>query len=167
VILLYSYMKRFTWATHFILGLSLACAPIGAWVAIRGTLELDPVLLGLAVLLWVAGFDIIYSCQDVEFDRTENLHSIPGRFGIRPALWISGILHFLMIPLLAAVFLQAGLSWLSLAGLGLVSFLLAYEHSLVRPTDLSRVNAAFFSINGWVSVLLFVITGIDILRQRA
>jgi 4-hydroxybenzoate polyprenyltransferase len=167
VILLYSYMKRFTWATHFILGLSLALAPIGAWVAILGTLHPVPLLLGLAVLLWVAGFDIIYSCQDVEFDRSERLHSIPERFGIRPALWVSGILHLFMVALLALVFIQAGLGRLSLAGLGLVSMLLAYEHSLVRPSDLSRVNAAFFTINGWISVLLFVITGIDILRHRA
>lgn len=167
IVLLYSYMKRFTWGTHFFLGLSLACAPIGAWVAVRGTLEADPLLLGLAVLLWVAGFDIIYSCQDVQFDQAEQLYSIPKRFGIVRALWISGFLHAFMVILLALLFLKVGLGVLSLAGLGLVTLLLAYEHSLVKPADLSRVNAAFFTINGWISILLLVITGIDILWHRA
>jgi 4-hydroxybenzoate polyprenyltransferase len=166
IVLGYSYMKRYTWGTHFFLGLALACAPVGAWIAIRGNLAAVPLLLGLAVLLWVAGFDIIYSCQDVQFDRGERLYSIPKRFGITGALWISGILHACMVLLLVIVFLGAGLGLLSLAGLGLVAILLLYEHSLVRPGDLSRVNAAFFTINGWISVLLFVIAGIDILWHR-
>jgi 4-hydroxybenzoate polyprenyltransferase len=166
IVLSYSYMKRFTWGTHFVLGLSLACAPVGAWVAIQGTLAGLPILLGWAVLLWVAGFDIIYACQDVEFDRTETLYSIPKRFGVRVALWISGLLHACMVFLLALVFLQAGLGWMSLAGLAIVALLLSYEHSLVRPADLSRINAAFFTINGWISVLLLVITGMDILWHR-
>jgi 4-hydroxybenzoate polyprenyltransferase len=167
LIFMYSYMKRFTWGTHFILGMALACAPVGAWVAIRGTLEATPLLLGLAVLLWVAGFDIIYSCQDVTFDQGERLYSIPKRFGVAGALRISGILHACMVILLAVVFWKAGLGPLSLAGLGLVALLLIYEHSLVKPGDLSRVNAAFFTINGWISVLLFVIAGVDILWRRA
>jgi 4-hydroxybenzoate polyprenyltransferase len=167
LILLYSYMKRFTWGTHFILGLALACAPVGAWVAIRGTLEAIPLLLGLAVLLWVAGFDIIYSCQDMTFDQRERLYSIPKRFGIAGALRISEILHACMVILLAVVFWRAGLGLLSLAGLALVALLLAYEHSLVKPADLSRVNAAFFTINGWISVLLFIIAGVDLLWHRA
>jgi 4-hydroxybenzoate polyprenyltransferase len=166
IIIFYSYMKRFTWTTHFFLGLSLACAPVGAWVAIRGNISQVPLLLGLAVILWVAGFDIIYSCQDVAFDQGERLHSIPKRFGIARALWISGFLHACMVILVALVFLRMGLGVLSLAGLGLVTVLLAYEHSLVRPSDLSRVNAAFFTINGWISVLLFVTTGMDILWRR-
>jgi len=166
IILLYSYMKRFTWGTHFFLGLALACAPIGAWVAIRGTLTAVPLILGLAVVLWVAGFDIIYSCQDVVFDQAETLYSIPKRFGVKRALWISGLLHACMVILLALLFRKLGLGVLSLAGLGLVTILLAYEHSLVRPSDLSRVNAAFFTINGWISVLLFVITGIDVFWHR-
>jgi 4-hydroxybenzoate polyprenyltransferase len=166
IVLGYSYMKRFTWGTHFFLGLSLACAPVGAWVAIRGDLGTVPLLLGLAVLLWVAGFDIIYSCQDVEFDRTERLYSIPKHFGIAGALWISGMLHACMVILLGLVFWKAGLGLFSLAGLGLVTILLVYEHSLVRPGDLSRVNAAFFTINGWISVLLFVVAGVDILWHR-
>jgi 4-hydroxybenzoate polyprenyltransferase len=166
IIIFYSYMKRFTWTTHFFLGLSLACAPVGAWVAIRGNISQVPLLLGLAVILWVTGFDIIYSCQDVAFDQGERLHSIPKRFGIARALWISGFLHACMVILLALLFLRMGLGVLSLAGLGLVTVLLAYEHSLVRPSDLSRVNAAFFTINGWISVLLFVTTGMDILWRR-
>jgi len=166
IVLGYSYMKRVTWGTHFFLGLSLACAPVGAWVAIRGDLGTVPLLLGLAVLLWVAGFDIIYSCQDLEFDRTERLYSIPKRFGVAGALWISGTLHACMVILLGLVFWKAGLGLFSLAGLGLVTLLLVYEHSLVRPGDLSRINAAFFTINGWISVLLFVIAGVDMLWQR-
>jgi 4-hydroxybenzoate polyprenyltransferase len=167
IILLYSYMKRFTWGTHFFLGLALACAPVGAWIAIRGKLAALPLLLGCVVLLWVAGFDIIYSCQDVEFDRAERLYSIPRRFGIRRALWISGILHAFMVALLAEALLEAELGLLSLAGLGLVAILLAYEHSLVKPNDLSRINAAFFTVNGWISVLLLMIIGIDIFWHRA
>ena len=166
IVLLYSFMKRFTWGTHFFLGLALGCAPIGAWVAIRGTLTMIPLLLGLAVLLWVAGFDIIYACQDVGFDRTSKLHSIPSRFGIARALWISAALHACMVVLLAGLFVGMKLGALSLAGLGVVTLLLAYEHSLVKPSDLSRVNAAFFTINGWISVLLFLTTGIDIYWHR-
>ena len=166
IIFLYSYMKRFTWGTHFFLGLSLSCAPVGAWVAIRGTISAVPLSLGLAVILWVAGFDIIYACQDVAFDEREQLHSIPRRFGLARALWISALLHAGMVILLAVLFLQVGLGWLSLAGLGIVAVLLAYEHSLVRPSDLRRVNAAFFTINGWISVLLSVTTGIDIFWHR-
>jgi 4-hydroxybenzoate polyprenyltransferase len=166
ILFLYSYMKRFTWGTHFFLGLSLACAPVGAWVAIRGSMAAVPLLLGLAVILWVSGFDIIYACQDVAFDEKVRLHSIPRRFGLAGALWISAWLHAGMVILLAVLFLRAGLGWLSLAGLGMVAVLLAYEHSLVRPSNLSRVNAAFFTINGWISVLLSVTTGIDILWHR-
>lgn len=166
IVLGYSYMKRLTWGTHFFLGLSLACAPVGAWVAIRGDFGAIPLLLGFAVLLWVAGFDIIYSCQDLEFDRSEHLYSIPKRFGIAGALWISGVLHACMVVLLGLVFWMAELGLLSLAGLAVVTLLLVYEHRLVKPGDLSRVNAAFFTINGWISVLLFVIAGVDILWHR-
>jgi len=166
IIFLYSYTKRFTWGTHFFLGLSLSCAPVGAWVAVQGSISAVPLLLGLAVILWTAGFDIIYACQDVVFDDREHLHSIPSRFGLAGALWISALLHAGMVILLAVLFLRAGLGWLSLAGLGMVAILLAYEHSLVRPSDLTRVNAAFFTINGWISVLLSVTAGIDILWHR-
>ncbi len=162
IVFSYSYTKRFTWLTHMFLGLSLACAPIGAWIAIRGDLTFAPLLLGLAVLLWVAGFDVIYSCQDVDFDAKEPLYSIPKRFGITGALWISTILHAVMIALLGLLYWHEGLGIISLVGLGVVALLLAYEHSLVRPADLSRVNAAFFTVNGWISVLLLFTTGIDI-----
>jgi len=166
ILLLYSFLKRFTWATHFFLGLSLACAPVGAWIAIRGSVSGIPLVLGLAVVLWVAGFDIVYSCQDLAFDRKEPLYSMPKRFGIPCALWISGFLHACMVILLSLLFLRMRLGILSLAGLGLVTLLLAYEHSLVRPSDMSRVNAAFFTVNGWISVLLLVSTGADIIWHR-
>lgn len=165
LVFFYSYTKRFTWLSHFVLGLALACAPMGAWVAIRGTVELLPAMLGLAVVLWVAGLDIIYACQDVEFDRRELLRSIPGRFGVAGALWISALLHLAMVALLAVLFVGEGLGAVALGGLGLTAVLLAWEHSLVKPSDLSRVNTAFFTVNGWISVLLFLATSIDIIRR--
>ncbi len=163
IVLSYSFTKRFTWCTHFLLGLALACAPVGAWIALRGDITAVPLLLGLAVVLWVASFDIIYACQDVEFDGGQPLHSIPKRFGVTGALWISGFLHLVMVGLLAFLFWREGLGPLSFAGLALVAVLLAYEHSLVKPSDLGRVNTAFFTVNGWISILLFVTTGTDIL----
>jgi 4-hydroxybenzoate polyprenyltransferase len=164
IIFFYSYTKRFTWLTHIFLGISLACAPIGAWIALRGDIALSPVMLGLAVVLWVAGFDIIYSCQDVEFDSGESLYSIPKRFGVSAALWLSAGLHLVMLGLLGFLFWSEGLGAISFSGLTVVGLLLAYEHNLVRPMDLSRANTAFFTINGWISVLLFVTTLIDLLR---
>jgi 4-hydroxybenzoate polyprenyltransferase len=163
IVLLYSFAKRYTWLTHFFLGLALACAPVGAWIAIQGSIGAVPLLLGLIVVLWVAGFDIIYACQDVDFDRREELHSIPARFGIPAALWISALLHLSMVALIGYIIWLSRLDGLSLAGLAVVTALLAYEHSVVRPSDMSRVNTAFFTINGWISVLLFATTGIDIL----
>ena len=163
IVFLYSYTKRFTWLTHLFLGISLACAPIGAWIALRGTIDLSPLILGFAVALWVAGFDIIYSCQDVQFDQREPLYSIPKRFGIRFALGISAILHLAMLGVLGFLFWREGLGFVSFLGLAIVGLLLAYEHSLVRPTDLSRVNTAFFTINGWIGILLFATTLIDLL----
>lgn len=165
IIFFYSYTKRFTWLAHIFLGVSLACAPIGAWIAIKGDLTLSPLILGCVVALWVAGFDIIYSCQDVEFDQKEALYSIPKRFGVAGALWISAILHLIMLGILGFLFWREGLGSISYVGWGIVSLLLAYEHSLVRPKDLSRANAAFFTINGWISVLLFLTTIIDLLRN--
>ena len=163
IIFFYSFTKRITWFAHMFLGISLACAPIGAWIALKGTLSAAPLVLGLAVALWVAGFDIIYACQDVEFDRKESLFSVPKRFGIRAALWISVILHLIMLGILACLFVQEGIGYIGFSGLILVGLLLAYEHSLVRPKDLSRANTAFFTINGWISILLCVTTAIDIL----
>ena len=163
IMFFYSWTKRFTWSSHFFLGLVLACAPIGAWVAIRGEIGATALLLGLAVSLWVAGLDIIYACQDVDFDRRVRLRSIPERFGVPAALWISGAAHAAMLAVLVWLFRSEGLGPISLAGLGAVALLLAYEHSLVRPSDLSRVNTAFFTVNGWISILLFATTSVDIL----
>jgi 4-hydroxybenzoate polyprenyltransferase len=118
-------------------------------------------------MLWVSGFDVIYSCQDVEFDGRETLYSIPKRFGIGAALWISAALHLVMLGILGFLFWREGLGGISFAGLAVVGLLLAYEHSLVRPTDLSRANTAFFTINGWISILLFTTTMIDVLRNGA
>ena len=165
IIFFYSYTKRFTWLSHVFLGVSLACAPIGAWIALRGDITLSPLILGGAVALWVAGFDIIYSCQDVEFDRKESLHSIPRRFGVAAALWLSAILHLIMLGILGFLFWREGLGTISYLGLAIVGLLLAYEHSLVQPRDLSRANTAFFTINGWISVLLFLTTMIDLFRN--
>jgi len=166
ILFVYSYTKRFTWLSHLFLGLALAGAPIGAWIAIKGTVDATALILGFVVALWVAGFDIIYSCQDVDFDRHESLFSIPKRYGIKAALWISAVLHILMIGILAGLFARENLGTISFVGLGAVGLLLLYEHSLVRPTDLSRVNTAFFTVNGWISILLCVTTAIDILWNR-
>jgi 4-hydroxybenzoate polyprenyltransferase len=163
IVFLYSFTKRFTWMTHFFLGISLACAPIGAWIAVKGSLAWTPLILGLAVALWVAGFDVIYSCQDVEFDRQEPVYSVPKRYGIRAALWLSAALHLIMLIVLVFLFWKEGLGPISFLGLTVVGLLLAYEHSLVRPADLSRANTAFFTINGWISILLFATTMIDVL----
>ncbi|MBN2241165.1 MAG: UbiA family prenyltransferase [Acidobacteria bacterium] len=165
ILFFYSFTKRFTWLAHMFLGICLAGAPIGAWIAIKGSVSAAPLILGLAVALWVAGFDIIYACQDVEFDRKEPLFSIPKRFGIRASLWISGILHGVMLGILAYLFVLEGIGYVGFSGLLVVGLLLAYEHSLVRPGNLSRANTAFFTINGWISILLCVTTAIDILSN--
>jgi 4-hydroxybenzoate polyprenyltransferase len=149
----YSYTKRFTALSHVVLGLALAIAPVGAWIAVRGRLDLPPVLLGFGVLAWVAGFDIIYACQDVDFDRGAGLHSIPARLGAGGALYVARGLHVAAVLALIAVALVAGLHPAALVGVGLVAVMLAYEHSLVREGDLSRVDAAFFTVNGWIGVL--------------
>ncbi|MDR0843397.1 MAG: putative 4-hydroxybenzoate polyprenyltransferase [Acidobacteriota bacterium] len=163
VVFFYSFTKRFTWLSHIFLGVALAAAPIGAWIALRGDIAVSPLVLGLVVVLWVSGFDIIYSCQDVEFDRKTTLHSIPQRFGTAAALWISAFLHLSMLGILAFLFWKEDLGTISYLGLSVVGLLLAYEHSLVRPGDLSRANTAFFTVNGWISVLLFMTTMIDLL----
>lgn len=162
VVLGYSYTKRFTSWSHVILGLSLGIAPAGGWVAVSGALDPAAVLLAGAVTCWVAGFDIIYSCQDVAFDECTNLHSLPRRLGIGRALNVAAALHLIMILLLAWAFSLFGLSWPSWSGLALVAGALVYEHRLVRPDDLRRVNAAFFSVNGVVSIVLFVSVGLDL-----
>ena len=163
IIFFYSFTKRFTWLSHIFLGVALAAAPVGAWIALRGTIEASPLILGLAVALWVSGFDIIYSCQDVDFDVKESLYSIPKRFGTAAALRISAFFHMIMIGILAFLFWKENLGTISYLGLAAVGLLFAYEHSLVRPGDISRANTAFFTVNGWISILLFVSTMMDLL----
>lgn len=161
----YSLTKRFTALAHFWLGASLFLAPFGAWIAIRGLEGLAvPFLLGLAVLFWVAGFDIFYACQDVDFDRKAKLHSIPARLGVPASLRVATACHAVMVVLLLTLPWAAGdyLGWIYLAGVAAVAFLLAYEHWLVRPDDLTRVNQAFFQVNGAVSVGLLVVVLIQL-----
>lgn len=162
VVLGYSFTKRFTALSHWFIGLALAVAPAGAWIAIRGTIELPPVLLGFAILFWTAGFDLIYSCQDAEFDRAQNLFSVPSRYGIRTALLMSRLCHCVTVLLLIAFGRMAGLGWIYLSGVAVVAVLLVYEHSLVHADDLSRVNEAFFTVNGLISVLLLLFSSLDL-----
>ena len=159
----YSFTKRVTALSHFILGMCLGMSPIAAWIALRGGLSVGVLVLGGAVMLWVAGFDIVYACQDVEFDRVEGLHSLPRRYGIRSALAVSAGLHVLMLALLVWVARTEGLGWVALVGLAVVAALLIYEHAIVKSSDLSRVNAAFFTINGYISVLFFLTWAADLL----
>ena len=165
-VLLYSYTKRFTFLSHLILGWCLSIAPSGAWIAIQGRLTLVPLLLSLAVMLWTAGFDVLYACQDYDFDRQSGLHSIPRRFGIARALWIARGIHGLMFISLVAFFLMANLGWLGLIGVLATGLLLIYQHSIVKPDDLSRLNAAFFTTNAFVSVILFVTMAGDAFLSR-
>jgi len=162
-VLLYSYTKRFTALSHIVLGWCLSIAPTGAWIAVRGAIDSPvPLLLSLAVALWTAGFDIIYACQDREFDVEAELHSIPQRFGVERAFWIARLLHIAMIATLVVVFFLSGLHWPGLSGIIATAVLLTYQHSMVRPGDLSRLNVAFFTTNAWVSVILFVTVALDI-----
>jgi 4-hydroxybenzoate polyprenyltransferase len=165
ILLGYSFTKRFTVLSHLILGLCLGMSPAAAWIALRGDLSVSMLLLGAAVMLWVAGFDTIYACQDVEFDHSLGLHSIPRRYGVRAALWVSALLHVATLALLVAVARMENLGWVAAAGLAAVALLLAYEHSLVKPSDLSRVNAAFFTVNGFISILFFLTWAADLLRH--
>lgn len=162
----YSFTKRFTHLCHVFLGLAIGIAPSAAWIAVKGRLEWAPVLLTAAVMLWVGGFDIIYSCQDAEFDRSLGLRSIPARFGIAGALGISRGMHGLCVLLLLLLPLLTPLGAVYLAGVLGVAGLLIYEQSLVRPDDLSKVNAAFFTVNGWVSIGLFLFTAADVLLHH-
>ncbi len=163
----YSFTKRFTSLSHLVLGFCLGIAPAAAWIAVRGSLDFRILLLTAAVMFWTAGFDIIYSCQDYEFDRSTGLFSLPAKIGLGPALVVSRVLHGLMILSLVALAAELHLGALSLAGIVAVALLLIYEQSLVRATDFSRVNAAFFTMNGWVSVLFFFFWAADILLLRS
>lgn len=164
-LLAYSWTKRFTALAHFWLGTALLLAPVAAWIAIRGMHELQiPLVLGLAVCAWVAGFDIIYACQDADFDRQARLYSIPARLGVARALRIAFVCHVTMLVLLAVLYVLASppLGYIYLAGLGVVTVLIVYEHALVRPNDLTRVNQAFFNVNAIISVGLFVLLLVEI-----
>src|SRR6202035_4680676 len=149
VVFFYSFTKRFTTFSHLILGFSLGMAPAAAWMAVTGSLDPRILWLTAAVTFWTAGFDIIYSCQDYEVDQREGLFSLPRRFGIGGALWIARLFHVIMILCLIALAVTFNLGWLSLVGIAAIILLLTYEHSLVKADDLSRVDAAFFTVNGY------------------
>jgi 4-hydroxybenzoate polyprenyltransferase len=166
VVLTYSFTKRFTSLSHVVLGFALGIAPAAAWIAIRGTLEPRILWLTAAVTFWTAGFDIIYSCQDYDFDRREGLFSLPKRLGIAGALWVSRTFHLAMLVCLGMLVAQFNLGPIGWTGTAVVAALVAYEHRLVRADNLSRIDAAFFTMNGWVSVLFFVFVTADILFLR-
>ncbi len=164
ILSLYSLAKRFTSYTHYILGFSLGMSPIGAWLAVSGSLSWTPVFLGLAVLCWVSGFDLLYALQDIEFDRETGLFSLPVKLGIPATLKLAKRLHLIMLGLLFLLFLASPfLGWLYLLGLFIAAALLHYEHQLISADDLSRIDAAFFTMNGYLSVSLFLITAFDVL----
>jgi len=166
VILGYSFAKRFTRWSHLILGLALGIAPSAAWIAVRGSLDPRILVLTLAVLLWVAGFDVLYACQDFEHDRSAGLNSIPQAFGMRAAFWIARGLHGLMLLALVSLVFLFGLGPLAMAGIAITAALLLYEHSIISPSDLRRLNAAFFTLNGIISVLFFVFIAADVLHRH-
>ncbi len=156
----YSYAKRFTSFAHFLLGLALAISPSAAWIAVRGNLMDEvPILMSLFVLIWTAGFDVLYACQDFEYDRKAGLRSIPARFGIKNALWIARLFHFQAFIVLLILWFATGMAWLALTGVVLIGALFFYQHTLVRANDLSRINAAFFTTNAFVSVILLLTFG--------
>lgn len=161
----YSYAKRFTSLAHFWLGAALMLAPIAAWIALRGDLQWPPVLLGLAVLFWVSGFDIIYACQDADFDRQSGLHSIPARIGIRNALRLAAACHAIMVGTLIALGFAYPMGIVYFVGVGVVFALLLYEHAIVRPDDLSRVNVAFLQVNIAISMGLLAVGVADLLTR--
>jgi 4-hydroxybenzoate polyprenyltransferase len=166
VLLLYSYTKRFTRWSHLVLGFALGIAPSAAWIAVRGSLDPRILLLTAAVTFWVAGFDILYACQDYEFDCAAGLHSIPRHIGIHGALWVARAFHVVMLLLLIALLPAFTLGKLAIAGVVAVSLLLLYEHSLVKPDDLSRLNAAFFTMNGVISVVFALFIAGDLWLRK-
>lgn len=156
----YSYAKRFTSLAHLVLGWALAISPTAAWIAVRGTIDSEvPILLSLVVMMWTAGFDVMYACQDYEYDRKAGLNSIPARFGVRNSLWIARVFHVQSFIVLLLLYAVTELGWIALAGVGAVGVLLIYQHTLVKPNDLSRMNAAFFTTNAFVSVILLATFG--------
>lgn len=167
VLLLYSYTKRWTRWSHLVLGFALGIAPAAAWIAVRGSLDARILLLTAAVTFWVGGFDVLYACQDYDFDSTSGLHSIPRYCGIGRSLWIARGLHIVMVVLLAALVWAFGLGTFALIGVAAVFVLLGYEHSLVSKDDLSKLNAAFFTMNGVIAVVFFVFVALDLLLRHS
>ncbi len=166
IVLVYSYTKRFTRWSHLFLGFALGIAPAAAWIAVRGSLDPRILLLTAAVTFWVGGFDVLYACQDHVFDVERGLHSIPRHWGIGNALWVARLLHVVMLFLLIGLVMAFGLGKLAMLGVLAVALLLAYEHSLVSANDLSQLNAAFFTMNGVVSVVFFFFVAADLLLRR-
>jgi 4-hydroxybenzoate polyprenyltransferase len=166
ILLLYSYTKRFTRWSHLVLGFALGIAPAAAWIAVRGSLDPRILLLTAAVTFWVAGFDVLYACQDFDFDRDAGLHSLPRHVGISRALWIARTFHLIMLALLIAMIPAFSLGTLAMAGIIVVTLLLLYEHTLVKPDDLSKLNAAFFTMNGVISVVFLVFLSADLLFRK-
>lgn len=162
MLVIYSYTKRFTWACHVVLGFTIALAPLGGWVAVTGEVTLSSLVLYVAAAFWTAGFDIIYACQDIEFDKEEGVYSIPSRFGIAGALTIAKVFHIITAIGFIALFFITGLSWIYAAGIVISCALLIYEHYIVTPSDLSRLQTAFFTLNSVVSIVIFVFTLIDV-----
>jgi 4-hydroxybenzoate polyprenyltransferase len=167
IVLIYSYSKRVTRWSHLLLGFALGIAPAAAWIAVRGSLDPRILLLTAAVTFWVGGFDVIYACQDFEFDRSYGLHSLPRYFGVPTALWIARLFHLAMLGLLVALVVAFGLGKLAIIGIVAVAALLAYEHSLVRHDDLSELDAAFFTMNGVIAVVFFGFVAGDLLLRRS
>jgi 4-hydroxybenzoate polyprenyltransferase len=161
-LVIYSYTKRFTWACHLILGLTIALAPLGGWVAVTGRIDGVSLIFYFTVAFWTAGFDVIYACQDIEFDRKEGLYSIPSRFGIPKALFLAKLFHVLTAIGFMSLYYLTDLSWVYFAGIILAYLVLIYEHRLVSPKDLTKLNTAFFTMNGVLSVLVFFSTWIDL-----
>jgi 4-hydroxybenzoate polyprenyltransferase len=159
VLFFYSYTKRFTALSHFVLGFCLGMSPAAAWIAIRGSLDWRMLILCAAVTLWVGGFDVLYACQDIEFDKTAGLYSIPKAFGVASALVIARAMHVSMVALLCWLAFSFHLPWPAWVGIAVVAALLGYEHSLVKPNDLSKINAAFFTVNGYISLLFLLFWG--------
>ncbi len=158
VLLFYSYTKRFTWASHFVLGLAISGGPIGAWIAVRGSFDLNIIPLAVAVIFWLAGFDVLYALQDLEFDRGHGLYSIPGRFGVRRSLYLARIFHVVTFLLLITNGLLFGLGPFYWTGLVIIGGLFLYEHSLLKEGDLSKLDMAFLNMNGYISMTIFLFT---------
>ncbi len=163
---IYPYTKRFTWLSHFILGLCLGLAPVGAWIAVTNSVSIEPFLLGAAVLCWVAGFDIFYAIQDMNFDQKYRLYSIPANFGIRTSLVLTKLLHFTAISFLVWTGIRLDLGIFYFIGVFIAGVLLAYENSIIKPNDLSKLNMAFFTMNGVISVLMFCFVAMEVIFRR-